>query len=384
MSSSQKEIQDIYCDESGFTGNNLLDEATPFFAYATVAVSHEEAKEFVERVIKDYKIQSGELKFQKLIKYNRGKQAITHILKNFSHRAKVAVNDKKFNLACKFYEYIFEPTVASKNSIFYNLNFHRFISHLLYLHFERKSEYAGEIFEDFYNLMKAKDDEGLLYLFSSLALPNISPALDTVRTFCIHQQDAINAELESLKGTGVGKWILDLTHSSLVSLLSEWGQEYYQLRVFCDASKPLQEQTEVYQAMVDKEEKIFMELGGKEQAITFNLAGVPQLVNSQSHPGIQIADILAGTFTFVFREKSKGNHTIYPDEWKPYLINCVSGYSIVPDFEEHLNFEKLNVKRNYLILEELTSRSIGNISLLDGIEVFLAEITHYLYLNPTA
>jgi hypothetical protein len=349
MSSSHKEIQEIYCDESGFTGNNLLDEATPFFAYATVAVSHEEAKEFVERVIKDYKVQSGELRFQKLIKRRRGKEAITYILKNFSHRAKVAVNDKKFNLACKFYEYIFEPALASKSSIFYNLNFHRFISHLLYLHFKQKSEYAGEIFEDFYNLMKAKNDEGLLYLFSSRALPDISPALDTVRTFCIHQQNVINAELESRKGTGIGKWILDLTHSSLVSLLSEWGQEYYQLRVFCDASKPLQEQVEFYQAMVNKEEKIFMELGEKEHAITFNLSGVPQLVNSQSYPGIQIADILAGAFTFVFRENSKGNYTSYPDEWSSYLINCASGYSVVPDFE-HLNFKKLNVKRRAIYI----------------------------------
>jgi hypothetical protein len=382
MGSFQKEIQEIYCDESGFTGNNLLDEATPFFAYATVAVNDEEAKKFVERVIKDYKIQSGELKFQKLIRYSRGRQAITHILNNFSHRAKVAVHHKKFNLACKFYEYIFEPTVASKNSIFYDLNFHRFISHLLYFHFEQKNEYAGEIFEDFYSLMKAKNDKGLLYLFSSVASPNISPALDIVRTFCIHQQDTINAELESLKGTGVGKWILDLTDSSLFSLLSEWGQEYYQLSIFCDASKPLQEQTDVYQVMINKKEKIFMELGGKEHAITFNLANLPQFVDSKSYPGIQIADIFAGTFTFVFRENSEGNYNSYPDEWKPYLMNCVSGYSIVPDFE-YLNFEKLSVKRNCLILEELTARSIRKVPLLDNIEAFLAEVTHYLYLNPT-
>lgn len=167
-----------------------------------------------------------------------------------------------------------------------------------------------------------------------------------------------------------------------MALLSEWGQEYYQLRVFCDASKPLQEQTEIYQAMVNKEEKIFMELGGKEHAITFNIAGLPQLVNSQSHPGIQIADILAGTFTFVFRENSKGNHTGYPDEWNSYLVNCVSGYSIVPDFE-YLDFQEFNVKRNYLILEELTSRSIRKAPLLDKIDVFLAKVTYYLYLNHT-
>jgi hypothetical protein len=378
MSNSQKEIQEIYCDESGFTGNNLLDEATPFFAYATVAISHEEANEFVEKVIKDYRVQTNELKFQKLIKYSRGKQAITHILKTFGSRAKVVVNDKKFNLACKFYEYVFEPTISSNISIFYNLNFHNFISHLLYIHFKGKSEYAEEIFEDFYNLMKAKNDEGLSYLFSSLDLPNISPALDTVRTFCIHQKDVINAELDSLKGTSVGKWILDLTQSSLVSLLSEWGQEYYQLRVFCDASKPIQEQPEIYQVMVNQEKKMYMELNGEQHAITFNLAALPQLVNSQSHPGIQIADIIAGACTFVFRESSKGDYTSYPSEWRSYLENCVSvKYSIVPNVE-YLDFKKIAVKRNYLILEELAARSVRKAPLLDKIDVFLAELTRYL------
>lgn len=94
MDTFEKESQEIYCDESGFTGNNLLDEATPFFAYATVAVKHEEAKEFVAKIIKDYRVQSSELKFQKLIKYSRGKQAITHILKSFHSHAKVSISDK--------------------------------------------------------------------------------------------------------------------------------------------------------------------------------------------------------------------------------------------------------------------------------------------------
>ncbi len=174
MNNCQKKIQEIYCDESGFTGGNLLDEDTPFFAYATVAVTHEEAKEFVEGVIKDYKVQTSELKFQKLIKYNRGRQAITHILKTFTPHAKVAVSHKKYNLACKFYEYIFEPAIARKSSIFYALDFHKFIAHLLYSHFEQKSEYADAIFNDFYNLMKAKDDKGLLYLFGSPDLPHIA------------------------------------------------------------------------------------------------------------------------------------------------------------------------------------------------------------------
>ncbi len=374
MDNFQKNIQEIYCDESGFTGGNLLDEDTPFFAYATVAVSHEEAKEFVSGVMRDYKVQTSELKFQKLIKYSRGRQAITHILKTFTPRAKVSVNHKKYNLACKFYEYIFEPAIASKSSIFYAMDFHKFISHLLYFHFEQKSEYASAIFDDFYNLMKAKDDDGLLYLFGSPDLPNISAELRTIMMFCMSQRGTINAELDSLKGTGVGKWILDLTNSALVALLSEWGKEYDQLCVFCDSSKPLQDQVEIYQAMVNREEKLFLDLGKRECAVTFNLDKPPLLVNSISHPGIQIADILAGTFAFVLRENSKGNHNSYPNEWKHYLVNCGSDFSVVPDFD-HLDLNDIHVRRNFLLLSELTRRSVEKSPLLDGIELFLESIS---------
>ncbi len=259
MNITQNKVQQIYCDESGFTGNNLLDKETPFFAYAAVAVSHEEAKEFVEKLIKDYKIQSSELKFKNLLKSTRGKQAITHTLETFSERAKVSIHDKKYSLACKFYEYIFEPTVASKNSIFYNLNFHRFISNLLYCNFQPKKDNAEEIFQDFYRFMKTYDDQGLSCLFNSSGeVPDELNELDLIRNFCIHQRDVINEELESLKGTGVGKWILDLTVTSIFSLLSEWGQEFKQLEVFYDDSKPLKEQVEIFNSMVKDQKKFLL------------------------------------------------------------------------------------------------------------------------------
>jgi hypothetical protein len=44
-------IQEIYCDESGFSGNNLLDQKATVFAYASVAINHEEATEYVNNII---------------------------------------------------------------------------------------------------------------------------------------------------------------------------------------------------------------------------------------------------------------------------------------------------------------------------------------------
>lgn len=228
--------------------------------------------------------------------------------------------------------------------------------------------------------MKDKDDEGLTYLFNSLELPNISPVLDAVKTFCIHQREVINTELDSLKGNGVGKWVLDLTHSSLISLLTEWGKEFYQLDVFCDDSKPLQEQTEIFQVMVNREEKLFLNIAGEEQLLSFNLASIPKLVNSQSHPGIQIADVLAGTFTFVFRENLKGKYKNYPNSWLPPIQSCISPYSVLPDLK-FLDLQEINAQRNWCILEELKDRSVKKVPLLNGIESFLRNVTYQLYSN---
>lgn len=47
----------IYCDEAGFTGNNLLDREQPFFAFATVAIEPEAAKDVVAKTVRDYGIQ---------------------------------------------------------------------------------------------------------------------------------------------------------------------------------------------------------------------------------------------------------------------------------------------------------------------------------------
>lgn len=71
--------QEIYCDESGFTGNNLLYPNQPFFTYASIAISNEEAAACVEELIKDYGVQGGELKGANLVKFNKGRKAVSTV-----------------------------------------------------------------------------------------------------------------------------------------------------------------------------------------------------------------------------------------------------------------------------------------------------------------
>ena len=187
----KKQPQEIYCDESGFTGNNLLNVNQPFFTYASIAISNEEAESFVKQLISDFNVQGGELKGQRLLRYNKGKRAITRILEKYHDCIQVSVFHKKYNLACKFFEYIVEPVVQKNNLLFYKLGFHKFISNILYLELRANSKHAEEVFGEFERFMRQLGINELRLLSSSLVLPSISPILQEIKTFCFHHQKAI-------------------------------------------------------------------------------------------------------------------------------------------------------------------------------------------------
>ena len=367
-------IQEIYCDESGFTGNDLLDQGSTFFAYASVAVSNEEATEYVNNIIQKYKLQGGELKGRNLLKSPKGKKVIAEILSTFKDRIKVGVYHKKFNLACKFYEYIFEPPLSEKSSLFYQIKFHRFISNILYLDFVCRSEEAEKIFSDFQNLMRKKPN----YLFSSSETPDMSP-LDDIKTFCIHHRDTINQELNSLQGTDIGKWILELSTSALFSILCDWGKEFNQLKVFCDVSKPLKGNKELFDGWIGIEDKMYIDFfQGVEEPITFNLSQEVQFVESDKFPGIQIADVAAAACAYAFKEGVNQN----TESWIEHIPGVVTGKSVTPDLS-YIDLNTSDAKRNCLLLIYLVERSINKQPLLDGIEEFLLWVTRSL-LNPNA
>ncbi|AFZ33556.1 MULTISPECIES: DUF3800 domain-containing protein [Cyanophyceae] len=370
-------IQEIYCDEAGFTGNNLMDKQQPYFAYASVAINEDEAKECVDKVTKDCQLEGNELKGKNLLRHDRGRKAIEHILSRLNNRIKVAVFHKKFNLACKFFEYIFEPVLAKKSSLFYRIKFHRFISNILYVHFEGQDKYAEEIFKDFQKLIPELDSEENCYLFDSSSTPEISPILDTIKTFCLYNKNKINREIDSLRSTGTDKWVLELSTTALYSLLIEWGQEFYQLKVFCDASKPLQSDQSLFNNMIGNEDKNFIDFFQRgEQPITFNLSQDIQFIESKTSPGIQIADIAAAACAFSFKEglTEKTKNLI------DYIPSILGGNSVIPELE-YIDVNKVDAQVNCLVLMELVERSVNQQSLLDRIEDFLHYATNYAYLN---
>ncbi len=369
--------QKIYFDESGFTGNNLLNQTQTSFSYASVASNDEEAREFVEYLIAKYNIQSGELKGNKLLKYNKGRKAISEIFKKFEGKIKISLSDKKYALAGKFFEYIFEPCFSEINSIFYNIDFHRFIATVLYVEFVARGAGAEDIFCEFERIMRNTEQVELDNLFSSSVDTNNSPILIQIREFAIHQKDNIKNELEALPGDGAGKWILDLTDTALFTLLANWGQEYQELVAVCDNSKPLEHNTELYNSMVGREDMHFSHIGNEKHPITFNLAEPLKLVDSKECHGIQLADALAAASVYAV-SGATDNHA---NEWKEYIPEIAIYGSVFPE-EKHMDLHRFEVQRNTLILHELHSRAVKNIPLIDGMPEFIRNISLAILQNP--
>lgn len=369
--------QRIYFDESGFTGNNLLHPHQNFFAYASVATSDAEAKEFVEELIRKYGIQNGEIKGSNLVKFNKGRKAIDEIFDNFEGRLKVSISDKKFALACKFFEYIFEPCFSDINSLFYGIGFHRFIANILYVEFVARGAGAEEIFSEFEELMRTKDETKLPGIFSSSVHPENSPIITQIREFAQFRANDIREELSSLSDVGVGKWILDLTNAALFTLLANWGTEFDVLTAVCDPSKPLLHEHNLFDAMIGRKDRVFSDAFGEKHPITFNLSGPIEFLDSKTTHGIQLADAIAAASVYAF----SGVDDNHARRWRSILPEIAHYGSVIPDLDE-INLRDRRAQRNAVVLLELHSRAGNGLSLVEGMSEYVHRVTQRLVTHP--
>lgn len=115
----------ISFDESGFTGPDLLNEAQPYFVYASHDLSAEEATGFLEKLKADFRFQGNELKATRLKRRGDWEDLSNRICEISDQRSRVVTFDKRAALAGKFFEYFFEPVLAKNSLAFYRADFHR-------------------------------------------------------------------------------------------------------------------------------------------------------------------------------------------------------------------------------------------------------------------
>ena len=204
----------------------------------------------------------------------------------------VTAYDKKLSLACKFFEYVFEPVLAQKSSLFYANDFNKFIATLVYVTFLCKEEAIVEIVTQFESFVRSLDPQDAPVIFDGQASNiGIPESLVDIASFIDGYRDIILKETAQLDN-----WVLDLSISALWTHLAHWGEQFDILRVLCDDSKPLQELAPTLDAMVNRPEKVRVKAFGKDRPLTFNLAQPVEFDTSLEQPGLQLADVASSTF----------------------------------------------------------------------------------------
>ncbi len=374
------EAQEIFFDESGFTGNDLLNDAQPVFVYASVAIKPLQAANLVTEMVTHFRLKGNELKGSNLVSHPRGQEAIFWLIEKCKDIACIVIANKKFALAGKFYEYIFEPVLQADNSLFYAVRLHRFIANFLYISFVAKDSTAETMLIEFQTLMRKQDTTAFQRMFPPQSqLISAGHPLNQILTFLLCHKDRIMREIVDLGDLdGVRKWVLELSTTCLFWTLSFWSERFEVLKVYCDDSKPVVDSPAVFDAMIARQDIIYIKLGSeRERRLTFNLDGPITLLDSKQSCGIQIADVLSCSIAYAF------NH---PDE--PFSKKCIdlahamlSPLCILPDSNEIDLYQKYAVI-NTIILSELVERSVKKASLIDGMREYIRKLYIHYELSP--
>lgn len=341
--------QTIYCDEAGFTGNNMLDAQQPMFTYASVAMDQTEAMDLIVRIRQLHHIKARELKGAQLARSPAGRAVILDTLRLMRGRYLVTAYDKKLSLAGKFFEYVFEPVLARNNSLFYENDFHKFIATFVYMTFRCNEEPIVEIITQFERFMRSLNPQDAPIIFGGKTSDiDMREPLTNIAYFIDGYRDIILQE-----SAYIGNWGLDLSLSALWSHLAHWGDCFDIIHVLCDDSKPLRDLAPDLDGLVNRPDKKRATICGKDRPLTFNMVRPVEFGSSMEEPGLQLADVASSAV--LQARKHSGEEWAQPilDELERHLHeDC-----ILPD-PSYMDLTTPGCAVNALILHELGQRAI--------------------------
>lgn len=331
-------MKKVYFDEAGNTYGNLLDIEQPFYGYIGICDKNNDLiRRFSEIKAKHhYKIDQ-ENKGKTLVKSKPGRNFLIDLWKEFGKDSKVVFHDKKYALACKMFEYVFEPVFSDVNTLFYQINFHRYISFIMYNCFIESDLSAEQLFLNFYQFIKNGGDLPLVDYVNSCSIAIDSP-MHFFAQFCNEHKNEIASDIDF--NNGDNKYLLDLTLTSIHGLLCTFSNGSLEgIEAHCDDVKSLRENLDFFMPYVNCKRIVYTDLFNNHAQINYNLSQLPILENSKNIIEIQIADLLVSSLFYAYLHKD--------DEFSKNIFT-LSANSFVTDrsiqpLELHMSFDEYEI-----------------------------------------
>lgn len=107
-------VVEIACDESGFSGTNLLHPATPVITHASVDLGVDEAVGLITALRSEFRFSPNEFKSGQLLRTPRADQALEWFLSALRGRAHVHLVDKEYFLVTRIVDlFLAEPSYGA-------------------------------------------------------------------------------------------------------------------------------------------------------------------------------------------------------------------------------------------------------------------------------
>lgn len=294
----KKEGTKIYLDESGNTGQDLLNKDQKVFVLATHNFSNTELN-----TLSTLFENSGEIHFMKLRKSERGRGEIINFLNHpliTSDNILCSIAHKELSTVGHIVDRLIEPIFYENNIDIYQYGKNIAITNFLFYfgNFFWDKQLYSELLISFIKMIRIKDNSSIedFYL-------NVNSLLLSDKT---EQKELLFPLIESKKIVNnilnnIDKFSLDLTVSSFYIICDLWYRKTEEkLSIIQDDSK----QMEHFKEFIELTRTLAIpnqEIGfGNRKMIFPTQIEKLELVNSESSLGVQIADLIGSSITFMY------------------------------------------------------------------------------------
>jgi hypothetical protein len=306
----------LYFDESGFTGNNLLDPAQPIFAIASADIDENSADEVLKASFPRY--QGAEFKFKSIWGSNHraGLLAFARHLRRFEDLAFVYMVDKRFAVLTKIVDLLIEPHVTDAGYDFYDDGFCWKYANYIHFGFTQfaPAELLDALLRHYQTFSRNPTRQNLTILQTRLNVMARSSE-KRVRTFL--EQMALGAQLfERYHDLATFRGSDELQMTIMLTIVYHWRQKCAEdLVLIHDASSNFLRSQKVWQKITSCDVPRQGLRFGDGSIVEYPLRVISTTpMNSENSRSIQFCDVLAGIATRHFSPLTEGRDRTFMDE----------------------------------------------------------------------
>ncbi len=289
----------LYFDESGNSGENLLDKEQPVF----VLLSHNLSQEQSLELLNNFDTNSDEIHFKKIRRYYKNHQKLIDVLNSdlidYSS-VKIAYYYKKFAICAHLVDQVVETYYFKNGMSFYEESLNIKYANALYMYcesFELQYEF-NKLLELFQKMFRDKTIDSIDEFYELADIIKVKFKDNEEGTDFIHPISDSRRYIDEILSSEK-KYRMELTIPSITILCDIWYKETgNMIDIIHDESKSLKEWEDTILELSDQNIPQ-RQIGLDTRTMTFPLPITSiTRVDSKDYPQVQLADLIGSAFAY--------------------------------------------------------------------------------------